>query len=199
MPVGEAYSKIVPKIVGSAKRLKIGYGLDLTNEMGPVISNQAKTRIISAIDQAVTQGAALLLDGRQPSLTSTPGIDLSQGSFVGPTILDQVTPDMDIFSTEIFGPVLAIVSASTLKEAISFIHKIPYGNAASIYTQSGKSAQQFSKNVVCRNIGVNIGIAAPMAFFPFGGARRSFYGDLHAQGRDGINFYTDRKVVITKW
>jgi malonate-semialdehyde dehydrogenase (acetylating)/methylmalonate-semialdehyde dehydrogenase len=199
IPVGEAYDIAIPRIVEETKQLSVGYGLDKNVQVGPVISEGAKNRILAAIERAIQQGASLLVDGRVPSLYTTPGIDLSKGYFVGPTILDKVTPEMEIFTQEVFGPVLAIVSAENLTEAMNLIHQIPYGNAASIYTQNGKAAREFSQKVHCGNIGINIGVAAPMPFFPFGGARQSFFGDLHAQGRDGINFYTDRKVIITRW
>jgi malonate-semialdehyde dehydrogenase (acetylating)/methylmalonate-semialdehyde dehydrogenase len=199
IPVGEAYDIAIPRIVEETKQLSVGYGLDKNVQVGPVISEGAKNRILAAIERAIQQGASLLVDGRVPSLYTTPGIDLSKGYFVGPTILDKVTPEMEIFTQEVFGPVLAIVSAENLTEAMNLSHQIPYVNAASIYTQNGKAAREFSQKVHCGNIGINIGVAAPMPFFPFGGARQSFFGDLHAQGRDGINFYTDRKVIITRW
>ena len=199
IPVGSAYDSAIPTIIDETKHQKVGYGLDQRVQVGPVISQTAQTRIIAAIDLAVEQGAILRLDGRKPTLHKTTGIDISKGYFIGPTILDHVTPEMSIFKNEVFGPVLSIVPAKNLTHAIDLIHQLPYGNAATIYTQSGKAAREFSQKVPCGNIGVNVGVAAPMAMFPFGGAKQSFFGDLHAQGRDGINFYTDRKIIITKW
>ncbi len=122
-----------------------------------------------------------------------------KGYFIGPTIFDEVTPEMAIANEEIFGPVASIIRVKDLDEAIDIIHANPYGNASSIYTSSGKWAREYKYRVHCGNIGVNIGIVAPMAFFPFSGAKDSFFGDLHGQGRDAIDFFTEKKVVISRW
>jgi len=121
------------------------------------------------------------------------------GYFVGPTILDEVRPDMAVASEEIFGPVVIVLQADRLDDAIEMINRSPYGNAASIYTSSGKEAREFRSRVRAGNVGVNIGVAAPMAYFPFGGLKDSFFGDLHPQGRDAIRFFTDPKVVVSRW
>jgi malonate-semialdehyde dehydrogenase (acetylating)/methylmalonate-semialdehyde dehydrogenase len=174
--------------------LRVGYGLDPTTQMGPVISAEAKQRIINYISGAIAEGAKALVDGRG---IVVPGYE--KGFFVGPTLLDDVTPSMPIAREEVFGPVLNIIRVGSLQEAIDLIHENPHGNAASLFTSSGAAAREFKYCVACGNIGINVGIAAPMATFPFAGMKDSFFGDLHGQGRDGIEFYTDRKVVITRW
>lgn len=192
--VGDAYEPAKRKLVEQASKLKVGYGLDETVQMGPVISKKSKDRIIGYIEKGIEEGARLLLDGRNVEVPGYPN-----GFYVGPTIFDEVTADMKIAQDEIFGPVASIVHVRNLDEAIEFIHKSPYGNAASIYTQTGKAARDFRYRVQCGNIGVNIGIVAAMAYFPFAGYKESFFGDTHGQGRDAIHFFTERKVVITRW
>jgi len=192
--VGDAYEPTKRKLVEQASKLKVGYGLDETVQMGPVISRKSKDRIIGYIEKGIEEGARLLLDGRKVKVSG-----YINGFYVGPPIFDEVTADMKIAQDEIFGPVASIVHVKNLDEAIEFIHKSPYGNAASIYTQSGKAARDFRYRVQCGNIGVNIGIVAAMAYFPFAGYKESFFGDTHGQGRDAIHFFTERKVVITRW
>jgi malonate-semialdehyde dehydrogenase (acetylating)/methylmalonate-semialdehyde dehydrogenase len=151
-------------------------------------------RVLGYIEKGVQEGARLVLDGRGLKVEEYP-----EGFFIGPTVFDKVRPDMTIAREEIFGPVTSIVQAKNLDDAIDMIHASPYGNAASVFTSSGKVARDFKYRVQCGNIGVNIGINAPMAFFPFSGFKESFFGDLHGQGRDAINFFTDRKIVISRW
>ncbi|GAB1422182.1 CoA-acylating methylmalonate-semialdehyde dehydrogenase [Anaerolineales bacterium] len=192
--VNEAYDQICEALQDQASKLVIGYGLNETTQMGSVISAEAKERIESMIQQAVDEGATLLLDGR--------GINVEgyeSGSFVGPTILKDVSPSMMIAQEEVFGPVLAIMKADSYEEAVEIINKSKYGNAASIFTTNGKYARDFKYSVNAGNIGVNIGVAAPSASFPFGGQKDSFFGDLHGQGMDAIEFYTERKIVIERW
>lgn len=192
--VGDIGDVLIKKWVESSKKIKMGYGLDESTNMGPVISAKAKKKVIEYIDSAEQEGAKILLDGRKASV---PGYE--KGHFVGPTVIDQVTPDMKVAKEEIFGPVVSYLRMETLDDAIDFIHSSPFGNAASIYTQSGKSARDFRYKVQCGNIGINVGIVAAMAYFPFAGYKDSFFGDLHGQGQDAIKFFTDRKVVITRW
>ncbi|MBN1944340.1 MAG: CoA-acylating methylmalonate-semialdehyde dehydrogenase [Bradymonadales bacterium] len=192
--VGDGANRMVERFVEAARRIRMGYGLDETVQMGPVISHRSRQRILGFIEQGLAQGGKLLLDGRNPKVEG-----YAEGAFVGPTIFDQVTPDMPIVKEEIFGPVVTILRVKSLAEAIDLVNGSPYGNASSIYTTSGKAARQYRYRVNAGNIGVNLGIAAPMAFFPFGGQKDSFFGDLHGQAKDGINFCTDRKVVITRW
>ncbi len=194
MPVGEVHRPLVERLVDAARALRLGFGLDEGVDMGPVISDRARQRILAAIDQGVQEGATLLLDGRSVHVPDYP-----DGYFVGPTIFDNVSPEMRLAQEEIFGPVVGIIPVKTLDEAIQLINRSPYGNAASIFTAQGRAARQFRYYVECGNIGVNVGVAAPMAYFPFGGYKQSFFGTLHGQGRDAIEFFTERKIVITRW
>lgn len=192
--VGDAYDKMRDELVRQAASLKVGYGLDETTQMGTVVSDEAKARIQQMIDQGLAEGASLALDGRNLSVDGYP-----DGAFVGPTILEDVTPDMSVARNEIFGPVLALMRADSFDEAVDIINKSRFGNAASIFTSNGGHAREFKYRVKAGNIGVNIGVAAPSASFPFGGQKDSFFGDLHGQGSDSIEFYTERKIVIERW
>lgn len=192
--VGDIGDKLMSKWIEGSKRIKMGYGLDESVNMGPVVSAKAKKKVIEYIDSAEKEGAKILLDGRNAKV---PGYE--KGHFVGPTVVDQVTPDMKIAKEEIFGPVVSYLRMESFDDALDFIDSSPFGNAASIYTSSGKTAREFRYRCQCGNIGINIGIVAAMAYFPFAGYKDSFFGDLHGQGRDAIKFFTDRKVVITRW
>jgi len=192
--VGDVYEPLKSKLVDAASRLKIGDGLDEMVQMGPVVSAGARERILNYIESGLAEGAELLLDGRDVQVNECPN-----GYFVGPTIFDQVELRMSIAREEIFGPVLGIIRVDDFDEAVSAVEALPFGNAASLFTASGKAAREFGQRVPCGNIGINIGVAAPIATFPFGGMKDSFFGDLHGQGRDAIQFFTDRKVVITRW
>jgi malonate-semialdehyde dehydrogenase (acetylating)/methylmalonate-semialdehyde dehydrogenase len=161
--------------------------------MGPVITRESKARIENLIGQGVRDGAALLLDGRNG------GGAHSGGNFVNPTLLDNLPPSSALSHTEIFGPVLSLVHANTIEEGIEMMSRNSYGNMASIFTASGAAARKFRYEMPAGNIGVNIGVAAPMAYFPFSGWRDSFFGTVHGQGRDAIEFYTHKKVVIERW
>jgi len=194
VPVGDIYEDLRDGFVDAASKLKVGYGLDESVQMGPVISKRHMERVLSCIEKGIQEDARLLLDGRGIKVDG-----YTNGFFIGPTVFDEVRPDMTIAKEEIFGPVASIVRARTLEEAIEIIHASPYGNAASVFTSNGKVARDFKYSVQCGNIGINIGINAPMAFFPFGGFKESFFGDLHGQGRDAINFFTERKIVISRW
>lgn len=192
--VGDAYEKLRTEIVSQAKNLHVGYGLDESTQMGTVVSGAAKERIERMIQDAVDAGASLDLDGRGITVEG-----YENGSFVGPTILSDVTVDMEIAQQEVFGPVLALMKADSFEEASAIINNSPFGNAASIFTESGKYAREFKYTINAGNIGVNIGVAAPSASFPFGGQKDSFFGDLHGQGSDSIEFFTERKIVIERW
>jgi len=194
LAVGGAYEPLRKQLVEAASRIKVGDGLDETVQMGPVASRRALERILGYVEQGLREGAELVLDGREVRVEGYAG-----GYFIGPTIFDRVRPEMIIAREEIFGPVLGIIAVADFDEAVAVIESIPYGNAASLFTTSGKWAREFGYRVHCGNIGINIGIAAPIATFPFAGMRSSFFGDLHGQGRDAIQFFTDRKVVITRW
>ena len=194
LAVGEAYEPLKAQLVEAASRIKVGDGSDETVQMGPVVSRSALDRILGYVEKGLEEGAELLLDGRGVEVEGFP-----EGYFIGPTIFDQVSPDMVIAREEIFGPVLGIIAVADFDEAISIIHDLPYGNAASLFTSSGKWAREFKYQVYCGNIGINIGVAAPIATFPFSGMKESFFGDLHGQGRDAIQFFTERKVIISRW
>jgi malonate-semialdehyde dehydrogenase (acetylating)/methylmalonate-semialdehyde dehydrogenase len=194
LAVGEVYEPLKDLLVKEASRLKVGDGLDETIQMGPVVTRKALDRTLGYIEKGLQEGAELVLDGRGIQVEGYPN-----GYFVAPTIFDKVRPEMVIAQDEIFGPVLGIIPVADFEEALSIIHNIPYGNATSLFTSSGKRAREFKYRVRCGNVGINIGIAAPIATFPFSGMKNSFFGDLHGQGRDAIQFFTDRKVVITRW
>lgn len=194
LAVGEIYEPLKKRLVEAASRIKVGNGMDEAVQMGPVVSKRALDRILGYIEQGVQEGAELLLDGRKVTVKDYPN-----GYYIGPTIFDKVTLDMKISQDEIFGPVLGIMPVENFEEALEVIERIPYGNAASLFTSSGKWAREFKYQARIGNIGINIGIAAPIATFPFAGMKQSFFGDLHGQGREGIQFFTDRKVVITRW
>lgn len=194
LAVGDIYEPLRENLVAAASQITVGNGMDEGVQMGPVISAEAKERVLDYIQQGIDAGADLLLDGRGIEIPSHPN-----GYFVGPTLFDKVTPEMSIAQDEIFGPVLSIVQVEDFEEALDIMHNSRYGNAASIFTASGKWAREFQYRAQAGNIGVNIGIAAPVAAFPFSGMKDSFFGDLHGQGMDGINFFTERKVVITRW
>jgi malonate-semialdehyde dehydrogenase (acetylating) / methylmalonate-semialdehyde dehydrogenase len=194
VPVGDAHVESRDRLVASARSLKVGDGTEPGVTMGPVISAGHKERVLGYIDKGVAEGAKLLVDGRGTQVADRP-----RGYFVGPTIFDEVSPKMSIGHDEIFGPVASICPVKTLDEAIAMMKAHPNANATSIFTSSGKAAREFAKHATASMVGVNIGVAAPMAYFPFGGAKDSFFGDLKAHGRDGIEFYTDKKVTISRW
>ncbi len=192
--IGEAQKTFRDAMAESAAHLKVGNGLDEGVHMGPVITPQSKARVESLIDAAEKQGAKVLLDGRKAAIPRC-----EEGNFVRPTILDGLPATSEVADTEIFGPVLSMVHAHDMDEALAFLQRSAYGNQASLFTSSGAAARRFRYEAPAGNIGINIGVAAPMAYFPFTGWKNSFFGDLHAQGRDGVEFYTDKKVVIERW
>ncbi len=192
--VGEARSWFSKSIADTAGSLKVGFGLDEGVQMGPVISAASGERIRGLIAKGAEEGAVPVVDGRGTRVSGH-----EQGFFVGPTVLDGVTPSSELMETEIFGPVLSLIRANDADEAIDLLSRSTYGNAASIFTTSGAAARKFRNQVPTGNVGVNIGVAAPLAYFPFSGWKGSFFGALHAQGRDAIEFYTEKKVVIERW
>ena len=194
LTVGNGYKALKDPLIQATKKLKVGNGLDESVDMGPVISEKHKQRVLRYIEQGIEEGATLLLDGRTTVVEEYP-----DGYYVGPTIFDEVSPNMTIAKEEIFGPVLGIIRVQNLEEALSLINNNQYGNASSIFTQSGAAARKFKYEVGISMLGINIGIAAPMAFFMFGGAKKSFFGDLKAYGRDGVEFFTDKRIVISRW
>lgn len=191
---GKAYKPLREKLLANAKAINVGYGLDEGVTMGPVVSRKHRERVLSYIEHGIKDGATMTLDGRKTTVDKYPA-----GAFVGPTIFEDVDPSMTIAREEIFGPVASVTHSETLDDAIEAVRMNPFANAVSIFTTSGKSAREFRYRVGVSMIGVNIGVAAPMAFFPFGGTKGSFFGDLKAHGTDAIEFYTDKKVVISRW
>jgi len=192
--VGGAKKAVAEQMADAARSRKVGYGLDEGVEMGPVISAESKARIEALIAKGEREGASLLMDGRGKKVK-----DYEAGFFVFPTILDDVPQQGEIARTEIFGPVLSLMHASSLDEAIQIVNARSYGNMACIFTSDGASARRFRYEVNAGNVGINVGVAAPMAFFPFSGWGDSFFGDLHAQARHGVEFYTQTKVVVERW
>jgi malonate-semialdehyde dehydrogenase (acetylating)/methylmalonate-semialdehyde dehydrogenase len=192
--VGEAYDPTRDRVRERAAALRLGCGLEPSVDMGPVISGRHRERVVNYVSQGERDGATLLLDGRASRVAAYP-----KGHWVGPTIFEQVSADMPVGREEIFGPVVGLMRARSLEDALDLVHRNRYGNAISLFTTSGKAARDFRYRTGISMIGINVGVVAPMAFFPFGGSRGSFYGDLKAQGRDAIEFYTDKRVVISRW
>jgi malonate-semialdehyde dehydrogenase (acetylating) / methylmalonate-semialdehyde dehydrogenase len=192
--IGEAQKTFRDAIAESAASIKVGFGLDAGVQMGPVISRESKSRIETLIATGVTDGAKPVVDGRNTKLAGR-----ENGNFLKPTVLDGVPASSSLAHTEIFGPVLSLIHANTIDEAIEFIRKSPYGNQASLFTTSGAAARKFRYEAPAGNIGINIGVAAPMAYFPFSGWKESFFGILHAQGKDAVEFYTESKIVVERW
>lgn len=192
--VGQAQQPFTEAIAAGAKSRIVGYGLDAGVQMGPVINHASRDRIEGLIDQGIEEGAKVLLDGRQPTISG-----YEQGSFVRPTLLQDVRPDSRIAQTEIFGPVLGMLHVDTIEAAIALVNSGHWGNMACLFTSSGAAARQFRYDAEAGNIGINIGVAAPMAFFPFSGWKGSFFGDLHGQGRHAVEFFTQTKVVVERW
>jgi malonate-semialdehyde dehydrogenase (acetylating)/methylmalonate-semialdehyde dehydrogenase len=192
--IGEAQRTFRDAIAGAASSIQVGFGLDKGVQMGPVISKESKQRIESLIATGVSDGAKPVVDGRNTKIAGR-----ENGNFIKPTILDGVPASSSLANTEIFGPVLSLIHANTIDEAIDFIRKSPYGNQASLFTTSGAAARKFRYEAPAGNIGINIGVAAPMAYFPFNGWKESFFGILHAQGKDAVEFFTESKIVIERW
>ncbi|MDH2901531.1 MAG: CoA-acylating methylmalonate-semialdehyde dehydrogenase [archaeon] len=190
----DTHEKLISKFSKAASELKVGYGLDASSEMGPVISSRAKERVLAYVDKGIAEGAMLATDGRGPNIASHP-----EGFYLAPTIFDLVNEDMSIAKEEIFGPIASVLSFDSLDNAIESINKnTNFGNMACIFTSSGKDASKFRHEVNAGNIGINLGVAQPASPFPFGGRRESFYGVLHAQ-IDTVDFFTDKKIVISRW
>jgi malonate-semialdehyde dehydrogenase (acetylating)/methylmalonate-semialdehyde dehydrogenase len=195
----EMYEKICERFIQASKEVLIANPLDpkVAEEpmlMGPVISAQAKKFILEMIETGVKEGATLALDGRDIVIAGC-----EKGHFVGPTVFTDVKPGMEIHSTEIFGPVLVILKADSLDEAIKIINDHQYGNGASIYTQNGYYARKFKLEAECGMIGINVGIPAPVAYLPFGGMKESQYADIKAQGKAIVNFYTEPKIITERY
>ena len=189
------YRGFLDKFVEAAARIRVGDGLDESVQMGPLQNAASKERVMGMIEQGVKDGGKLRLDGRKIKLVG----DLPETCFLNPSVFEDMALDNTCAREEIFGPVASVLRAKDLDEAITMIHQCPYGNAASIFTNSGKWARRFRHEVNAGNVGINVGIVAPMSFFPFGGRKDSFFGILHGQGRDVIRFFTDPQIVIERW
>ena len=192
--VADAGKTFTQQISDAAASRKVGYGMDKGTEMGPVISADSKTRIEGLIAQGVAAGAKPLVDGRNARVDG-----YANGNFLRPTVLADVDPASELARTEVFGPVLSVMRADNVDAAIAMINGSAFGNMACLFTTSGAAARQFRYEARVGNVGINVGVAAPMAYFPFSGWKDSFFGDLHAQGRDAIDFYTEKKVVVERW
>ena len=191
--VGEASRPFADGMLAGARARVTGYGLDDGVQMGPVITPESRARVEQLIDKAAREGATVTVDGRHPD------VKYKKGNFVAPTILEDLPLTSDVAATEIFGPVLSIHRVDDIDAAINVVNSGRYGNQASLFTSSGASARKFRYEAEVGNVGINVGVAAPMAFFPFSGARESFFGDLHGQGRDAFEFFTQQKVVVERW
>lgn len=194
IPVGGARKELTERMSAIASARKVGYGLDGGVEMGPVISSASKSRIEEWIARGAQEGASVLVDGRGKQVSGH-----EDGFFVFPTVLDNVPPGGEVARTEIFGPVLSLMHASTIDNAIEMVNGRAYGNMACIFTSDGANARRFRSEANAGNVGINVGVAAPMAHFPFSGWGESFFGDLHAQAHHGVEFYTQTKVVVERW
>ncbi|MEW6375266.1 MAG: CoA-acylating methylmalonate-semialdehyde dehydrogenase [Thermodesulfobacteriota bacterium] len=189
------YRNFLDQVCDMTSKIKVGYGLDEAIQMGPVRDKDKKVNIIQYIESGIKEGAKLILDGRKPKILG----DYPDACFLNPTIFENVSPNMKIGKEEIFGPVMSVMRAKNLDEAIEICNANPFGNGDAIFTQSGRDARYFLYNVESGNVGINIGIVAPMAFFPFSGMKNSFYGVLHTQGKEAVRFFTESKVVIQRW
>jgi len=191
--VGAAAEPLLDALVSRTRALRLGLGLDSATEMGPLVSAEHRRRVVGYIENGVAEGARPLIDGRDAPANGRAGF------FLGPTIFDHVRPEMTIVREEIFGPVLSVIRAKDLDEAIAIVNRSAFGNTTSIFTADGKTAREYASRIEVGMVGVNVGVAAPMAFFPFCGWKESFFGDLHAHGRDAIAFYTEQKVIVSRW
>src|SRR6266699_3541244 len=192
--VGDAGDTLVAKLKEKAEDTKVGPGRDKASEMGPVVTPQARDRILGYVDRGEQAGATLVVDGRGLVVDGH-----EDGFFVGPCLFDRVTTDMDIYTDEIFGPVLVVLRAGTFAEAIDIVNANPYGNGTAIFTSSGQAAKKFQRNVQVGMIGINVPIPVPMAFYSFGGWKDSLFGDTHVHGPEGIRFYARAKAITSRW
>jgi malonate-semialdehyde dehydrogenase (acetylating)/methylmalonate-semialdehyde dehydrogenase len=189
------YKKFMARVIEVTKNIRIGYGLDESVQMGPLRSPDKKKNVLKYIEKGIEGGAKLILDGREFQLSG----DYPKDCYLGPSIFEGVTKDMVISQDEIFGPVMSVMRVKDLDEAIALLNESPFGNSGMVFTSDGGVARKFQYEVEAGNIGINIGVAAPMAFFPFSGMKDSFFGTLHGQGMDAVDFFTVKKVVIERW
>ena len=192
--VGDAGDRLVEEVAERARAVRVGNGRDESSEMGPVVTREAQERIVGLIGTGEQQGARVEVDGRGLRVEGHEG-----GFFVGPTVLDRVTTEMDVYTQEIFGPVLSVVRADSVDEAIALVNANPYGNGTALFTASGEAARRFQRGVHVGMIGINVPIPVPMAYYSFGGWKDSLFGDKHVHGPEGVSFYTRAKVVTARW
>ncbi len=192
--VGSAGDHLMEVLDRTARSVKVGPGRDTQSEMGPVVTSQARDRIVGLIDAGEQQGGTVTVDGRG---LVVPGHE--DGFFVGPTVIDDVTPDNEVYTTEVFGPVLAMLRADTVDDAIDLVNANPYGNGTAVFTRDGAAARQFVRGVQVGMIGINVPVPVPMAYHSFGGWKDSLFGEHHVHGPDGVRFYTRGKVVTARW
>lgn len=190
--VGDVANPLLDLLVKKTREMRLGDGVEPGTEMGPLVTADHRDRVVGYIEKGVSEGATPICDGRRT-------MSAKGGFFVGPTIFDNVRPEMTIAREEIFGPVLSVIRVKSLDEAIDLVNSSRFGNTTSIFTGDGKAARDYAERIEVGMVGVNIGVAAPMAFFPFCGWKESFFGDLHAHGRDAVSFYTEQKVIMTRW
>lgn len=191
VPVGEAAGPLLDALMVKCRGLKVGPATEPGTEMGPLVTADHRAKVAAYIEKGVAEGATPLCDGRDQAA--------GDGYYLGPTVFDNVKPDMTIAREEIFGPVLSVIRVNSLGEAIDLVNSSPFGNTTTIYTQNGKAAREYCSRIEVGMVGVNMAVAAPMAFFPFSGWKQSFFGDLHAHGKDAIWFYTEQKTIMTRW
>lgn len=190
----KAADELVSKMQGAIRGLKVGAYDEKSNDFGPVITREHQAKVVGHINSAEAQGATVVVDGREPQIKGYPN-----GFFVGATLIDHVTTDMDSYKAEIFGPVLQVVRASSMREAMDIIDAHEYGNGTCIYTRDGEAARYFSDHIKVGMVGINVPLPVPVAYHSFGGWKRSLFGDLHAYGPDGVRFYTKRKTITQRW
>ena len=189
------YKNFMDKAVEAAANIRIGYGLDESVQMGPLRDKEKKLRVLSYIETGIKEGSKLRLDGRKPNILG----GYPEDCFLGPTVFEDVDPKCTIGREEIFGPVMSAMRVKTLHEAIEVCNDNPFGNGNAIFTSNGGSGREFQYNIATGNVGINIGITAPVALFPFSGMKDSFFGVLHTQGQEAVRFFTESKVVIQRW
>jgi len=192
--VGKAADQVIPRLLARAKTLKIGDGMGSDIEMGPIVTDVARKRITGYIEKGVAEGAKLLLDGRNYEVETREG-----GFFMGATLFDQVTPNMTIYKEEIFGPVLVMVRAANLEEALALVNGHDFANGVSCFTEDGHTAREFGRRVQVGMVGINVPIPVPMAWHGFGGWKKSLFGDMHVYGEEGVRFYTRQKSIMQRW
>ena len=190
----DAGDTLISKMAEAMKPLKVGECSDQTNDFGPVITKEHKDKVVGFIDSAASQGATVVVDGRNPSVAG-----YENGFFVGATLIDGVTKEMESYQQEIFGPVLQVVRVDTMEEAMTLINDHEYGNGTCIFTRDGEAARYFSDHIEVGMVGINVPLPVPVAYHSFGGWKRSLFGDLHAYGPDAVRFYTKRKTITQRW